>query len=232
MKSDLAPDDGRRPNTRAPSKNVNFSKHLAGVLRDIEENHSWKYDELCPVQLLEKLKLDKSLADRDEVERAEYFWSRRPRFLRAISWILWLLVAFGLPFWLFVVPAIGLPLLLLSAVVADTESIIDLDESNFVQVINQSSVPILVDFWAAWSGPCRMIAPVLDEIAKEQGENVKIAKVNVDEWPSLSSRFRIRNIPTLLFFKGGEVNDQVVGLASKEMMSGPQGRIALGQTWR
>jgi thioredoxin 1 len=103
---------------------------------------------------------------------------------------------------------------------SQSTSIIDLDESNFVQVINESSVPILVDFWAAWSGPCRMIAPVLDEIAKEQGENVKIAKVNVDEWPSLSSRFRIRDIPTVLFFKGGEVNDQVVGLASKaELLS-------------
>ena len=65
-----------------------------------------------------------------------------------------------------------------------------------------------------------MIAPVLDEIAKEQGENVKIAKVNVDEWPSLLCRFMIRDIPTVLFFKGGEVNDQVVGLASKaELLS-------------
>jgi thioredoxin 1 len=94
-------------------------------------------------------------------------------------------------------------------------SIVDLDESNFVRAINESSVPSLVDFWAPWSGPCRMVAPVLDEIAKEQGENVKIAKVNVDEWPTLSSRFGIRDIPTLLFFKGGELKDQVVGLASK-----------------
>lgn len=103
---------------------------------------------------------------------------------------------------------------------SQSASIIDLDESNFVQVINESSVPILVAFWAAWSGPCRMIAPVLDEIAKEQGENVKIAKVDVDEWPSLLCRFRIRDIPTVFFFKGGEVNDQVVGLASKaELLS-------------
>jgi hypothetical protein len=121
MKSDPASEIGRCPNIRAPSKKVNFTKHLVGVLRDIEDNQGWKYDELPPVQLLERLKLNKCLADRDEVERAEYFWTRRPRFLRAISWILWLLVAFGLPFWLFVVPAIGLPLLLLSAVVANTD---------------------------------------------------------------------------------------------------------------
>jgi hypothetical protein len=122
MKSDPK-EIGRRPKIRGPSGKVNFTKRLVGVLRDIEDNQSWKYDELSPVQLLEKLKLDKRLADRDELERAEYFWSRRPRFLRAISWIAWLLVALGLPFWLLVVPAIGLPLLLISAVVANTDII-------------------------------------------------------------------------------------------------------------
>ena len=120
MKSDPK-EIGRRPKIRGPSGKVNFTRHLVGVSRDLEDNQSWKYDELSPVQLLEKLKLDKSLADRDELERAEYFWTRRPRFLRAISWIAWLLLALGLPFWLFVVPAIGLPLLLLSAVVANTD---------------------------------------------------------------------------------------------------------------
>ena len=94
-------------------------------------------------------------------------------------------------------------------------SIIDLNEFNFDQTISESPVPILVDFFASWCGPCRKIAPVLDEIAKEQGENVKIARVDVDTNPSLSSRFGIRNVPTLLFFKGGEVRDQVVGLTSK-----------------
>jgi thioredoxin 1 len=94
-------------------------------------------------------------------------------------------------------------------------SVIHLNESNFDQSISESPVPILVDFSASWCGPCRMIAPVLDEIAKEQGANVKVAKVDVDNSPTLSSRFGIHRVPTLLFFKGGELKDQVVGLTSK-----------------
>ena len=94
-------------------------------------------------------------------------------------------------------------------------SVIPLNESNFDQAISESPVPILVDFQAFWCGPCRIIGPVLDELAKEQGNVVKIAKVDVDKSPTLSSRLKISNIPTLLFFKGGEVKDQVVGLTSK-----------------
>src|SRR5260370_31439184 len=97
-------------------------------------------------------------------------------------------------------------------------SVIHLNESNFDQAISESPVPILVDFWASWCGPCRMIAPVLDEIAKEQGENVKIAKVDVNNSPTLSTRFATSNIPTLLFSRGAEGKYQVVGLTRKSRL--------------
>ena len=96
-----------------------------------------------------------------------------------------------------------------------TPSVVHLDEATFDQVLSDSNVPIIVDFWATWCGPCRLIAPILEEIAEEQAEAVRIVKVDVDNNPELSNRFGIRNIPALLFFEGGELKDQVVGLTSK-----------------
>ena len=93
---------------------------------------------------------------------------------------------------------------------------ITLNESNFDRELTQDDKPMIVDFWAEWCGPCKMIAPLLDEIAREKAGAVKIAKVNVDENQSLSSKYNIRAIPALLFFKNGQLRDQVIGVTSKK----------------
>jgi thioredoxin 1 len=93
---------------------------------------------------------------------------------------------------------------------------VTVSESNFEDEVTRSAQPVLVDFWAEWCGPCKMIAPILDEIAKEKAGAVKVAKVNVDNNQSLSARYNIRAIPTLLFFKDGQLRDQVTGMMSKK----------------
>ncbi len=93
---------------------------------------------------------------------------------------------------------------------------INLNESNFEREVTRSDKPVLVDFWAQWCGPCKLIAPLLDEIAKEKAGAIKVGKVNVDENQSLSSKFNIRAIPSLLFFKNGQLRDQVTGMTSKK----------------
>ncbi|MGB8353566.1 MAG: thioredoxin [Chthoniobacteraceae bacterium] len=95
-------------------------------------------------------------------------------------------------------------------------NVVTITEANFDQEVLKSSGPILLDFWAEWCGPCKMIAPILDEIATEKNGAVKIGKVDVDSNQALSARFQIRAIPTLLFFKDGEVKEQVVGMTSKK----------------
>jgi thioredoxin 1 len=97
-------------------------------------------------------------------------------------------------------------------------SIITLSDGAFDETVNGSDTPVLVDFWAEWCGPCKMIAPVLEEIAREQSGKITIGKLNVDDNPSVAGRFSIRGIPTLLLFKGGEIVEQVVGLADKDSL--------------
>ena len=98
----------------------------------------------------------------------------------------------------------------------ENSNVINLNESNFDREVTQHDKPVIVDFWAEWCGPCKMIAPLLDEIARENLGTVKVAKVNVDENQSLSFKYNIRAIPALLFFKNGQLRDQVTGVTSKK----------------
>lgn len=92
---------------------------------------------------------------------------------------------------------------------------IQLTDDTFDKDVLQNEKPVLVDFWAPWCGPCRMLAPVIEELAKEYTGKVSVAKINTDEHPNAASRYKISAIPTLLFFKQGKVVEQLVGVHSK-----------------
>ncbi|AJP57200.1 thioredoxin [Pandoraea vervacti] len=100
-----------------------------------------------------------------------------------------------------------------------SESIKYISDASFDADVLQSDKPVLLDFWAEWCGPCKMIAPILDEVSKEYGDKVQIAKINVDENQQVPAKFGIRGIPTLILFKNGAVAAQKVGALSKSQLT-------------
>ena len=96
---------------------------------------------------------------------------------------------------------------------------LEVTDSNFEELILKSDKPALIDFWAEWCGPCRMIGPIVEELSGEYEGKAVIAKLNVDENPEVCSKYGIRNIPTILFFKGGEVVDKQVGAVPKNALT-------------
>jgi thioredoxin len=104
--------------------------------------------------------------------------------------------------------------------VTDMANVMEFNTANFDSEVVGSDVPVLVDFWAPWCGPCKMIGPIIEELSGEFGDKVKIGKVNVDDNQELAGKFGIRGIPTVMLFKGGDVVNSFVGLRSKEDLAG------------
>jgi len=98
---------------------------------------------------------------------------------------------------------------------ADEVGLVHVDDKSFASEVLNSDVPVLVDFWATWCGPCRSISPIVEELAKEFSGRVKVTKLNVDESPATPTQYGVRGIPTLILFKGGKIFDQIVGAVPK-----------------
>jgi thioredoxin 1 len=100
-----------------------------------------------------------------------------------------------------------------------SNKIVHVSDDTFADEVLNADCPVLIDYWAEWCGPCKMIAPILDELAEEYGERVKIAKLNIDENPETPPKYGIRGIPTLMLFKGGSVEATKVGAVSKSQLA-------------
>lgn len=98
------------------------------------------------------------------------------------------------------------------------DNIIHVTDAEFESKVLKSNTPVIVDFWAPWCAPCRLIAPILEDLAKEYGDKIVVAKVNTDENPQWAMKYGVRGIPTMLFIKDGDVADQMVGAAPKPMI--------------
>lgn len=105
------------------------------------------------------------------------------------------------------------------------QAVIEVSDATFDKEVLQSDQPVLVDFWAAWCGPCKALGPTVDEVAAEYNGKLKVAKMDVDRNPSTPGRYGIRGIPALLFFKGGKVADQIVGYVPKDVIEKSIARI-------
>jgi thioredoxin 1 len=106
-----------------------------------------------------------------------------------------------------------------------TEGIMEIEDSNFEDEVMKADQPVMIDFWAPWCGPCKALSPIIEELAATYGDKVKFTKCNVDDNPVTPGNFGIRSIPTLLFFKNGEVAEQIVGAVAKSKLEAAISKI-------